>query len=192
MFNLFGLYGNVVRIKIMFKNRRNALVQFQNCEQANKCKQYLNNIPFCGQELKVNESNVQEIQQAGSVETESILTSDFSNSPAHRFKMNGSRNLQNMTKPSNVLHFSNLPAGTNIEVLTQTIFQRVQPTAITEISSYRFIGQEEGPTVMVLVQLESIKQTVSVISQFHNLRMKDKDVKISFSKNQIDSKKNQS
>ena len=26
MFNLFGLYGNVVRIKIMFKNRRNALV----------------------------------------------------------------------------------------------------------------------------------------------------------------------
>ncbi len=30
LFRVFGVYGNVQRVKIMFKNRNMALIQFQN------------------------------------------------------------------------------------------------------------------------------------------------------------------
>lgn len=87
LFNLLGLYGNVIRIKILFKNRRNALIEFQNPEQAQKCKHHLNKIPFYGQELKINESNQQEIQTTGPSENGSaLLFSDFKNSLEHRFR----------------------------------------------------------------------------------------------------------
>ena len=48
LFNLFGCFGNVQRIKILYKNRSNALIQFSDPEYARLAKTELNNIPFFG------------------------------------------------------------------------------------------------------------------------------------------------
>ena len=48
LFNLFCCYGNVQRIKILYKNRSNALIQFVDPEYAKVAKNELNNIPFFG------------------------------------------------------------------------------------------------------------------------------------------------
>jgi RNA recognition motif-containing protein len=46
LFKLFGVYGNVMRVKILYKKRDNALIEFKDENQAALAKQYLNGIPF--------------------------------------------------------------------------------------------------------------------------------------------------
>lgn len=48
LFHLFGNYGNVQKVKILYKNRSNVLIEFEDAEQANLAKRELMAIPFFG------------------------------------------------------------------------------------------------------------------------------------------------
>ncbi|KAF3834758.1 hypothetical protein F7725_027316 [Dissostichus mawsoni] len=74
-----GVYGDVMRVKILFNKKENALVQMSDCTQA----------------------------QLG--HEDQGLTKDYSNSPLHRFKKPGSKNYSNIFPPSATLHLSNIP-----------------------------------------------------------------------------------
>lgn len=56
IFWLFSLYGNVQKVKVMFKKWDTALIEFQDYLQANQAKLYLNGCPLFGNEIKVNKS----------------------------------------------------------------------------------------------------------------------------------------
>ena len=58
LFKLFSNFGNVQRIKILYKNRQNALVQFEECEYARAAKNELQNVPFFGQRLQLSYSKL--------------------------------------------------------------------------------------------------------------------------------------
>ena len=58
LFKLFGVYGNVMKVKILFKKRDNALIEFQDSSMAATAKQYLNGVPFFSSQLNVNESKI--------------------------------------------------------------------------------------------------------------------------------------
>lgn len=56
LFKLFGVYGNVMKVKILFKKRDTALIEYQTVESAQLGKQYLNGLHFFGKTLTVNDS----------------------------------------------------------------------------------------------------------------------------------------
>jgi hypothetical protein len=57
LFVLFGVYGDVMRVKIMFNKRDTALIQFATPQQAQVAQQYLNHLPLYEKEILVTVSN---------------------------------------------------------------------------------------------------------------------------------------
>ena len=87
--SLFGVYGDVVRVKILYNRKDTALVQFTNSLGAENAYQNLNGVSLFGKPLKVNFSKHQQVSLPKEPVSESdmLLTKDFSNSPLHRFKV---------------------------------------------------------------------------------------------------------
>lgn len=47
-----------MKVKILFKKRDNALIEFEDDQQASAAKKYLNDIPFFNNVLNVNDSKI--------------------------------------------------------------------------------------------------------------------------------------
>ena len=104
---LFSVYGTVTKVKIFFKNTENALIEFQNSNQAYLAKINLNNCPFFGNNIIVELSKFGDIQP-NSINNELGLFKDYKNSMETRYRVYGSKNFKNIFAPSNMLHISNI------------------------------------------------------------------------------------
>ncbi|XP_051018588.1 polypyrimidine tract-binding protein 3 isoform X1 [Acomys russatus] len=118
LFILFGVYGDVHRVKIMFNKKENALVQMADASQAQLAMNHLSGQRLYGKVLRATLSKHQAVQLPREGQEDQGLTKDFSNSPLHRFKKPGSKNFQNIFPPSATLHLSNIPyVSNNISLL---------------------------------------------------------------------------
>ena len=83
----------------MFKKRDTGLVEFEDSNQASIAKANLNGIPFFSSVLQVNDSKLAQIQIPSYIQNkeEQSLTADFTGSKEHRYKIQGSKNVQNIT-----------------------------------------------------------------------------------------------
>jgi len=88
LFTLFGVYGDVLRVKIMFNRKDTALIQYQLHSGAELACQNLNGISLFGKPLKVNFSKHQHvaIPKESSAEADN-LTKDYTGHPLHRFRV---------------------------------------------------------------------------------------------------------
>lgn len=179
IFRLFSLYGNVTKIKIMFKKRDTALIQYMDSYQAKLAKLYLNGCHFGDSYIKVNTSKSQYIimpkKGATTDSEEYMLAQDFSHSKEHRYKIAGSRNFQNIAPPSKVLHLSNLPKEITDEKL-QELFSNVAP-----FEKIKFF--EVGGKMMAHAEFDTISTAIEIIIGFHNYNIDGRYLKLSFSKN---------
>uniref|UniRef100_A0A8D2QGI9 Polypyrimidine tract binding protein 3 n=1 Tax=Zonotrichia albicollis TaxID=44394 RepID=A0A8D2QGI9_ZONAL len=117
LFILFGVYGDVHRVKIMFKKRGIALVQMADATQAQLAINYLNGQRLYGRVMHATFSKYQTIQLPRKGQEDKGLTKDYSNSPLHRFKNPCSKNFQNIFPPSATLHLSNIPPSVTVDDL---------------------------------------------------------------------------
>merc|ERR1711957_885858 len=62
LFTLFGVYGDVMRVKILYNKRDTAMIQFNTPLQASAAAQNLNGCPLHGQSILVNSSKHTEIK----------------------------------------------------------------------------------------------------------------------------------
>jgi RNA recognition motif-containing protein len=115
---LFGVYGDVVRVKIMFNKKDTALVQYTSASQARLACDLLNKTVMFGQPISVRPSKHREISMprgSGSPDdlAAAALSADYSEQPVHRFRnMNAAvNNIKNLCAPGQVLHVSSLPEG---------------------------------------------------------------------------------
>ncbi|XP_045070380.1 polypyrimidine tract-binding protein 3-like isoform X1 [Coregonus clupeaformis] len=109
LFILFGVYGDVHRVKILFNKKENALIQMADATQAQLAMSHLNGQRLHGKVIRVTISKHQAVQLPREGQEDQGLTKDFSSSPLHRFKKPGSKNFQNIFPPSATLHLSNIP-----------------------------------------------------------------------------------
>lgn len=173
LFMLFGVYGDVIRVKILFNKRDTALVQFASPQQAHLASMHLNRLPLYGKEIGVSLSKHQDIQLPRDQDPETAaLTKDYSGSPIHRFKHRTSR-LKNINPPTQILHISNLYEG------------------CTEDELRKLFGQDQSgvPTVqffkndrkMAYIKMDSIQDAAHALIKLHNYKLGDKYMRISFS-----------
>uniref|UniRef100_A0A3Q3KJA6 Polypyrimidine tract-binding protein 1 n=1 Tax=Monopterus albus TaxID=43700 RepID=A0A3Q3KJA6_MONAL len=109
LFILFGVYGDVMRVKILFIKKENALVQMSDGTQAQLAMSHLNGQRLHGKPLRITLSKHTSVQLPREGHEDQGLTKDYSNSPLHRFKKPGSKNYSNIFPPSATLHLSNIP-----------------------------------------------------------------------------------
>ena len=106
LFKLFGLYGDVMRVKILFRNQSSAMVEFAREDHGRFAIHYLDDLPVYGQKISVVPSKQPTITGAGA---DTPLTRDYSRSKFHRYARHGGSLEKRLVPPSPMLFLSNLP-----------------------------------------------------------------------------------
>lgn len=174
LFILFGVYGDVHRVKILYEKRDSALVEFATPAQASIALKYLNNQKLRGREMKLKLSKYQKVNlpKDKSQDTHN-LTEDYTNHHLHRFRKQGSKNYQNIYQPSDVLHLSNIPDGTTEEIIT-TLFR---PHG--KVVQFKFFKDPK----MALIKMGSIEEAIAALIKTHNHKMSpNQHLRVSFSR----------
>jgi polypyrimidine tract-binding protein 2 len=177
LFTLFGVFGDVKRVKILYEKRDNALIQMADAQQAQTALANLNSAKLYGKQLRVAPSKYREVAMPREGQPDAGLTKDFSNSPLHRFKKPGSKNFQNIFPPSATLHLSNIPASVTEEELTRAFGQH------GSVVSFKFFPKDRR---MALIQMGSVEEATHALIAQHNYQLSESNhLRVSFSKTQM-------
>ncbi len=174
LFTLFGVYGDVQRVKVLFNKKDSALIQFTNSQQAATALQNLDRCKLCNKQIRVFPSKHTQVQMPKDGQPDSGLTKDFINSPLHRFKKPGSKNFNNIFPPSQTLHLSNIPATIQDQELNQIFAQ------YGNIRAFKFFPKDRK---MALIQMDTIEEAVHALIGTHNYQLADNmHLRVTFSK----------
>ncbi|XP_060751381.1 polypyrimidine tract-binding protein 3 isoform X1 [Tachysurus vachellii] len=178
LFILFGVYGDVHRVKILFNKKENALVQMADATQAQLAMSHLNGQRLYGRVMRVTISKHQTVQLPREGQEDQGLTKDFSGSPLHRFKKPGSKNFQNIFPPSATLHLSNIPPSIADDML-KDLFSSTGYT----VKAFKFFQKDRK---MALIQLGSVEEAIQALIDLHNYDLgENHHLRVSFSKSTI-------
>ncbi|XP_034048794.1 polypyrimidine tract-binding protein 3-like [Thalassophryne amazonica] len=180
LFILFGVYGDVQRVKILFNKKENALVQMSDATQAQLAMSHLNGQCLHGNTIRVTLSKHPMVQlpRGGVGQEEQMLTRDFSGSALHRFKKPGSKNFNNIFPPSATLHLSNIPSSVSEDML-KDLFSSSGFT----VKAFRFFQKDRK---MALMQLASVEEAIEALIVLHDHQLDhNQHLRVSFSKSTI-------
>ncbi|NXU91752.1 PTBP1 protein, partial [Xiphorhynchus elegans] len=178
LFILFGVYGDVQRVKILFKKKENALVQMSDGNQAQLAMSHLNGQKLHGKPIRITLSKHQTVQLPREGQEDQTLTKDFGHSPLHRFKKPGSKNFQNIFPPSATLHLSNIPPSITEEDL-KMLFSSNGGT----VKGFKFFQKDRK---MALIQMGSVEEAIQSLIELHNHDLgENHHLRVSFSKSTI-------
>lgn len=171
LFTLFGVFGDVMRVKILWNKKETALVQFSNPNGAQQAIRNLDKCELFGAQISVIPSKNPTISLPpanSKFEDSGSLTKSFEESKLHRFKKAGSRNEKHICAPGCALHLSNLPEGCSEEELLD----------LFSAAEVKFFGQDKK---MAFVTFNTVNEAVHALVSYHNHNMRGKNIRISFS-----------
>uniref|UniRef100_A0A4W6FWL0 Polypyrimidine tract-binding protein 1 n=1 Tax=Lates calcarifer TaxID=8187 RepID=A0A4W6FWL0_LATCA len=178
LFILFGVYGDVMRVKILFNKKENALVQMSDSTQAQLAMSHLNGQRLHGKPLRITLSKHTNVQLPREGHEDQGLTKDYSNSPLHRFKKPGSKNYSNIFPPSATLHLSNIPPSV-VEDDLKMLFS----SSGAMVKAFKFFQKDHK---MALIQMGSVEEAIESLIEFHNHDLgENHHLRVSFSKSSI-------
>ncbi|KAM8833564.1 polypyrimidine tract-binding protein 1a [Synchiropus splendidus] len=178
LFILFGVYGDVMRVKILFNKKENALVQMSDGTQAQLAMSHLNGQRLHGRAMRVTLSKHTTVQLPREGHEDQGLTKDFSNSPLHRFKKPGSKNYSNIFPPSATLHLSNIPPS-----VMEDDLKRLFGSSGATVKAFKFFQKDRK---MALIQMSSVEEAIESLIEFHNHDLgENHHLRVSFSKSTI-------
>ncbi|XP_027025599.1 polypyrimidine tract-binding protein 1b isoform X1 [Tachysurus fulvidraco] len=178
LFILFGVYGDVIRVKIMFNKKENALIQMSDGTQAQLAMSHLNGQKLYGRALRITLSKHTNVQLPREGHEDQGLTKDYSNSPLHRFKKPGSKNYSNIFPPSSTLHLSNIPPSV-VEEDLKMLFA----SSGAVVKNFKFFQKDRK---MALIQMGSVEEAIESLIEFHNHDLgENHHLRVSFSKSTI-------
>ncbi|XP_026667494.1 polypyrimidine tract-binding protein 2 [Ceratina calcarata] len=178
LFTLFGVYGDVQRVKILYNKKDSALIQMAEPHQAHLALTHMDKLRVFGKVIKVMLSKHQTVQLPKEGQPDAGLTKDYTNSPLHRFKKPGSKNYQNIYPPSSTLHLSNIPAT----VTEEEIRDAFTKNGFT-VKAFKFFPKDRK---MALIQMPSMDDAVAALIKMHNYQLSESNhLRVSFSKSNI-------
>lgn len=179
VFTLFGVYGDVIRVKILYNKRDCALVQFSNDQQAQLATMNLDGVILFGHKLRVVPSNKTEVKLPRGDEqvAEQQLTKDYTGSPLHRFRVPGSRNFLNISSPTTFLHISNIPLSKTENDICAIFAERS-----AQVKEIGFIQVEGKSRKMALVTMDSIEGAVDALVRCDGLKVEESTLRVNFSR----------
>eukprot|EP00745_Piridium_sociabile_P030955 TRINITY_DN51371_c0_g5_i1.p1 TRINITY_DN51371_c0_g5~~TRINITY_DN51371_c0_g5_i1.p1 ORF type:complete len:216 (-),score=58.04 TRINITY_DN51371_c0_g5_i1:261-908(-) len=125
VFNLFCLYGNVVRVKFLKSKEGAAMVQLGDGISVERAIQNLHNCFFFGSELRLSHSKqafLQDVPNPHELPDGTPSFKDFMGNRNNRFTNPEAASKNRIQSPAKVLHFFNAPPGITEDDLRE-IFQ---------------------------------------------------------------------
>lgn len=147
IFNLFCVYGNVQRVKILSSKKGAALVQMEDVQQAEAVIRFYHQMPLFKDTLQINYSKHLSITDSHNPESPT-LSKDFAQSNLNRFT-HPINTYKHLYKPSQTLYFSNVPKDfteTNFNQLFQSLNLQ-KPVGFKIFSAQLAPGASSVPTV---------------------------------------------
>uniref|UniRef100_A0A8C5D5S3 Polypyrimidine tract-binding protein 1-like n=1 Tax=Gouania willdenowi TaxID=441366 RepID=A0A8C5D5S3_GOUWI len=174
----FGVYGDVMRVKILFNKKENALVQMSDSTQAQLAMSHLSGQRLHGKPVRVTLSKHSSVQLPREGHEDQGLTKDYSSSSLHRFKKPGSKNYANIFPPSATLHLSNIPPSV-VEDELKMLFSSSGAT----VNAFKFFQKDHK---MALIQMGSVEEAIESLVEFHDHDLgENHHLRVSFSKSSI-------
>ncbi|KAI3446368.1 hypothetical protein Pfo_003033 [Paulownia fortunei] len=166
LFNLFSIYGNIIRIKLLRNKPDHALVQMGDGFQAELAVHFLKGAMLFGKHLEVNFSKHPNI-------TTGADTHEYSNSNLNRFNRNAAKNYRYCCSPTKMIHISTLPQDvTEEEIITHL----EEHGTIVSTKLFEMNGKKQA-----LVLFENEEQATEALVCKHATSLGGSTIRISFS-----------
>jgi polypyrimidine tract-binding protein 2 len=183
LFNIFSFYGLVSRVKIMQNKPDCCLIQYTESLFASLALQNLQGAQLYGQSLHLDFSKMREITiqpSSSDGRTKAFTAND------QRYQHNvHSRVMRNACKPTPVLHIANI----SLDATERDLRAVFGPHG--RIAAFRWVDRDPNltspPARMALVQMENVAEATLALVHSHNALLRDRQLKVSFSKNAVDS-----
>ncbi|KAL8233346.1 hypothetical protein R6Q57_003124 [Mikania cordata] len=166
LFNLFSLYGNIVRIKLLRNKPDHALVQMGDGFQAELAVHFLKRATLFGKRLEVNFSKHPNI-------TMGAETHEYLNSNLNRFNRNAAKNYRYCCSPTKMIHLSTLPQDVTED---EIISHLEEHGSIMNTKVFEMNGKKQA-----LVLFENEEQATEALVCKHATTLADSMIRISFS-----------
>lgn len=164
LFNLFSLYGNIVRIKLLRSKPDHALVEMSDGFQAELAVHFLKGATLFGKRLEVNFSKYPNI-------TPSPDTHDYQNSNLNRFNRNVAKHYRYCCSPTKMIHLSSIPEDITEEEIIDLMEEHgtVISTKLFEANSKKqalvlFQTEEQATEALVCKNATSVGESIIRIS----------------------------
>ncbi|CAL5185409.1 unnamed protein product [Lathyrus oleraceus] len=166
LFNLFSIYGNIVRVKILRNKPDHALVQMGDGFQAELAVYFLKGSMLFGKRMEVNFSKHPNITQGAD-------THEYISSNLNRFNRNAAKNYRYCCSPTRIIHLSSLPQDINEEEIANLLQEH---GIIVNCKVFEMNGKKQA-----LVQFESEEEATEALVCKHATPLSGSVVRISFS-----------
>ncbi|XP_061967442.1 polypyrimidine tract-binding protein homolog 3 isoform X2 [Populus nigra] len=166
LFNLFSLYGNIVRIKLLRNKPDHALVQMGDGFQAELAVHFLKGAMLFGKRLEVNFSKHPNITQGAD-------THEYMNSNLNRFNRNAAKNYRYCCSPTKMIHLSTLPQDITEEEIGNLVEEH---GTIVNTKLFEMNGKKQA-----LVLFETEEEATAALVCKHATSLAGSIVRISFS-----------
>ncbi|OMP11963.1 hypothetical protein COLO4_03566 [Corchorus olitorius] len=166
LFNLFSLYGNIVRIKLLRNKPDHALVQMGDGFQAELAVHFLKGAMLFGKRLEVNFSKHPNITQGAD-------THEYVNSNLNRFNRNAAKNYRYCCSPTKMIHLSTLPQDISEEEIVNHLAEH---GTIVNTKLFEMNGKKQA-----LIMFETEEEATEALVTKHASSLGGSIIRISFS-----------
>ena len=188
VFNLLSFYGHVTKVKFLHSKPDAALVQFAELAFATLAIQLLDGAHAFDQQLHVDYAKMAEIllptDAAVLLEDHVDVKYRFFTMKERRYGSNlTERVMKNACKPTHVLHAANISP----DISEETVRAAILPFGKVDLFKWldNVSDRPAEKTRMALMQFETAQVATEVLVLAHNLFVRDRQVKLSFSKSSI-------
>ncbi|XP_078434359.1 polypyrimidine tract-binding protein 3 [Wolffia australiana] len=166
LFNLFSIYGNILRIKMLRNKPDHALVQMGDGFQAELAVHFLKATPLFGRRLEVNFSKHASI-------TAGQDTKEYSGSMLNRYNRNAVKNYRYCCAPTRMIHVSGLPAEVTEEEVAGHVAEH---GTIAAVKLFEVNGKRQA-----LILFDSEEHATEALVCKHATPLGSSTIRISFS-----------
>ncbi|RYQ93071.1 hypothetical protein Ahy_B09g099331 isoform C [Arachis hypogaea] len=166
LFNLFSIYGNIVRIKLLRNKPDHALIQMGDGFQAELAVHFLKGATLFGKRLEVNFSKHPNI-------TPGADTHEYANSNLNRFNRNAAKNYRYCCSPTKIIHLSTLPQDVTEDEILNLLEEH---GTIVNSKVFEMNGKKQA-----LVQFETEELATDALVCKHASSLSGSVIRISFS-----------
>lgn len=166
LFNLFSIYGNIVRIKLLRNKPDHALIQMGDGFQAELAVNFLKGAMLFGKRMEVNFSKHPNI-------TTGAETHEYSDSNLNRFNRNAAKNYKYCCSPTKMIHLSSLPKDVSEEEIVRHLEEH---GTIVNTKVFEMNGKKQA-----LVLFETEENATEALVCKHATSLDGLVIRISFS-----------
>lgn len=166
IFNMIGMYGDVLAVKILRNKLDCCMVQMAKPHHAQQVRNFLDQAKVGGKKLCVSNSHVESLLNKRMHE-EDELQMDFSNSRNHRYRNHqmAAKLTKNLGPPSSTLHVANLPEELTHDMVKDMFIER----GFT-VKESKECGQSGN---MALLTMTNPEEALRALAVMHNYAPED-------------------